>query len=215
MRKHFLIFINVSFLLSGWSQSNSKIKNTTNYQEMKIDKKKDKSHFLENTKEICSELTINTIWNYYSANELTSGRMDKPVLITNCQYNQKQHFGFYDFIDKNSKLIPAIVAKALVTFEKLPWNYFDSDQKIILLVVSDRLFKCNPFSFSVGDSVSKIDRSLTKLTILENIHYFQLGSCMVAAKENDGLIIKYIYWHCKLSEDEVKEIHKSVKNYLN
>ena len=214
MKKQFFIFVNVSVLLLGCTQSNSKSNHTINQQEIKADTIKEESHLMENPLLICSELTINTIWDYYPANDLTSGRTNKPELLTYCKYSQEQHFGFYDFIDRNSELKPAVVAKAIVTFEELPWNYSDDNQKIILLIVSDKLFKCNPFSFGVGDDVSKIDSSITKLTFIENIHYYQQGSCMVAAKEKDGKTSKYIYWLCSLSEDEVKEQHKIVKSYL-
>ena len=182
--------------------------------QTKVDTQKiEKVEIEKNDTVLGSCLSMDIIRKYYH-NENTSGTMNKPKLVQGCYLKQDLYYGFYDLIDRKSELKPPIVAKAIVSFEKIPWNEDDDNQEILILIVKDKLFKCDPASFSVGDNVRQIDSSFSKQTSIENISYYQKGNCMVAVKLQGEIISKYIVWICNLSKVEISGIHSIVEGYL-
>ncbi len=173
-------------------------------------------NFKNSNHSVNCNLSIEVIRQYYPSNDITSGRMNKQELLQGCDSGLKQnlHYGFYNLIDRRSKLKPAVVAIAAVSFEKMPWNYDNDNQEVLILVVQDKLFKCNPFSFKIGDQLNQIDSTFIIQKNIDNIHYFKQNNCMLAIQSKDEIIYKYIVWNCELSDFSIEEKHDIVKDYL-
>jgi len=157
---------------------------------------------------------MKTIRLHYKENDVTSGKSNKPEVINNCILSVYDNFGFYDIIDRKSKLKPAVVAKVLVSFKSMPWHYVDDDQTIIAVIVFDKLFKCDWFSFDIGDETEKMSKSFNKEMIIEDISYFRKENIVIAVKSNKGEITKYMFWQCDSTNTDVKRKHQIVKKYL-
>ena len=188
------LFLHISILLILISSCNQPIDKTnqsqvaTDTNKVKIEKAETRQ--TENIAIFSHKINLQEILQY----EHTSGRSNKPDLISDYDTTKKLYYGFYCIIDGKSTLRPPVIADIFVSFEKLPWYGDDTDQEILVLIVRDKLFKYNPFSFAVGDKIEKIDTSLIKLITIDDIHYYTGGGCTVAIKLQDNLISEYLIW---------------------
>jgi len=216
----FLFIFILFFLISNCNQSIDKtnqIQIITEVNEGNIDKNlnielvKMETQQTENITFFSRPISLITILQYY---EHTSGRTNKPNLISNCDTTKKL-YGSYSILDGKSELSPPIIAHIFVSFEKTPWFAFDTNQRILALVVRDKLFKFNPFSFAVGDSIEKIDTSLIKQTIIDDIHYYGDEYCTIAVKTQNNFILEYLIWVCNSSIGDIQKKHSIVTRYFN
>jgi hypothetical protein len=161
----------------------------------------------------CIAPSVEEILVHYDVNDVTSGRMNTLDLFVECQLKSKS-FGFYDLIDRHSSLKPPVVAKLIVSFDKIPWNYSNIDQNIVAIVVMDKLLKFNPIPIQLGDSIGKVKSLFEKETEIGDIHYFSNDNCAVAIKLNDGIISKYIVVYCKPKNSSLSSYSKDIEVYL-
>jgi hypothetical protein len=159
-------------------------------------------------------LCIDSIFSYYPISDVTTGKSNKPKLLNNTDFVNKQNFGFYNIIDRKSKLKPPIIAKTIVTYEKEPWRYGDKNQKVVVLIVRDKLFKYNPFSFTIGSNLKQIDSTFQKKTIIEDIYYYKKNDILLALQVKNEIIIKYVIWKNNTSNYDFEKTHAIIKNYL-
>lgn len=171
---------------------------------------------IKKSKVNCNSINFNLLQQCYPENNVTSGRMNKPELSFINKNNKGKYFGFYSFSDINSDNKPPLVAFALVSFEKLPWYYSDKNQELIMLIVLDKSFKCNPFLFKIEDDIKVVNEELNKLKSIDNIHYYKKENIFVAFLVKNEKILKYIVWYDENSSiEKLKLNHDIIVKYMS
>ncbi len=160
------------------------------------------------------EFNLDTLRSYYPPNDITSGRTNLPNMFSGCMKGDQAHFGFYDVIDVNSKLKPAIVAKIFVSFSNIPWHYSDKGQEVISVIVYDSLFKCVKAPFIIGDNIEIAISQIGKYKTVKDICYFKTPKLSVATKIMNQKILRYMFWKCDSTRIDFSRTHAEVEKFL-
>ena len=215
MKKYIVIMLSICFFVSCSQTTNETDKTpiSTDAREENIDSnqyvqtEETEIQQIENIAFLNRKISLRVVLKHYKGH--TSGRSNKPDLISDCDTSKEMYYGFYCIMGRESG-----IADIFVSFEKLPWLGSDTNQKILMLNAYDKLFKFNPFSFAVGDSIEKINSSLKKQTVIDDIHYYTGEGCTIAAKTQNNIISSYLIWVCNTSIDDIHKKHSRVKQYL-
>lgn len=203
---------------TGTKKQVSNQENLHNKGVVEIASKKDSVTILETKQAVVVTKSclpnFKEIVEFYTANDITSGRMNKPSFIYKSTDSSSTYYGYYSLIERDNAARPPLVGKVLVCFKNQKWEFANNDQKVIGVVVKANKLRIESLSGIVGNKFSDVWMGFTK-SKNKDFWFLKKDDCRIVAKVDDkGIVERFFIWNSE-SKIITESEYEGFKGLLN
>ena len=131
-----------------------------------------------------------------------------------CDTDLFNNFGYYDILDNSVSSDFPVIAKVYVSYKNTPWDYSDSLQKIVAILVRNKKFSMPSLPLEIGDSINTSCKQF-KCCEIDGIVYLERANCKIAINQIDGRVLKYFIWKSNIKKFDFRKYHHQIKSILD
>jgi hypothetical protein len=143
--------------------------------------------------------------------DYTSGRCNRPLLLSSCEFDSSLKFGYYSLIDRNLPFRESFIANITVSYKEHPWRSKNKDQVIELIVVTHAAFTSLNIGFNIGDVKSKVLKNRGFQAQGDLIRIDLSGYSCILKFNIEKKLIKYLVYRNCSENSQIDWFEKSKK----